>query len=269
MKSLSFVLVGTMVLAVIAVAGYANATFLPKDSADFAWKYEMDQDVSTVDLDNNGVMDFSIFSLNGGSGTYTVSGGNTVLSMSYPTPNLYYAPVGASSIWTSSGITSVAGYTIEIHAKIDSSTGVLGGMMVDAATVDANMGYAQLSVSATGQFWGAPAGYGQTPIGVSLGSADNTDGFHTFRIAQTPGTAVYSVWRDGVLLSDILPTANSSNGSKLLDFGAGSSLIHGASQVDYFRFTSGAWAPVPEPGTILLLATGLVGLLAYGWRKRK
>lgn len=26
---------------------------------------------------------------------------------------------------------------------------------------------------------------------------------------------------------------------------------------------------VPEPGTVVLLATGLLGLLAYGWRKRK
>ena len=26
---------------------------------------------------------------------------------------------------------------------------------------------------------------------------------------------------------------------------------------------------VPEPGTIVLLITGLIGLLAYAWRKRK
>ena len=28
-------------------------------------------------------------------------------------------------------------------------------------------------------------------------------------------------------------------------------------------------ASVPEPGTLVLLAAGLIGLLAYGWRKRK
>ena len=28
-------------------------------------------------------------------------------------------------------------------------------------------------------------------------------------------------------------------------------------------------SPVPEPGTLAILATGLMGLLAYAWRKRK
>jgi hypothetical protein len=27
--------------------------------------------------------------------------------------------------------------------------------------------------------------------------------------------------------------------------------------------------PIPEPGTLALLAGGLVGLIAYAWRKRK
>ncbi len=32
---------------------------------------------------------------------------------------------------------------------------------------------------------------------------------------------------------------------------------------------SGTYSPVPEPGTIGLLCTGLIGLLAYAWRKRR
>ncbi|MCD4728661.1 MAG: PEP-CTERM sorting domain-containing protein [Pirellulales bacterium] len=28
-------------------------------------------------------------------------------------------------------------------------------------------------------------------------------------------------------------------------------------------------AKIPEPGTLVLLATGLIGLLCYAWRKRK
>lgn len=38
--------------------------------------------------------------------------------------------------------------------------------------------------------------------------------------------------------------------------------------MDNFKIESGL-TYVPEPGTIVLLATGLIGLLAYAWRKRK
>jgi len=36
------------------------------------------------------------------------------------------------------------------------------------------------------------------------------------------------------------------------------------SGADYLRVTS-----IPEPSTVMLFVSGLVGLLAYAWRKRK
>ena len=36
-----------------------------------------------------------------------------------------------------------------------------------------------------------------------------------------------------------------------------------------YNQSAGVTAAVPEPSTLLLAAAGLVGLLAYAWRKRK
>ena len=36
-----------------------------------------------------------------------------------------------------------------------------------------------------------------------------------------------------------------------------------------YHASGAGFSPVPEPGTLTLLAAGLIGLLAYAWRKRK
>jgi hypothetical protein len=256
----------------IGIASQANAGFVQKDSADFTWKYEMDETPAGQDLDANGATDFAPWTLNGGSAS--VSSG--VLSMD-SSGNKFYALLGPARIWANSGVSFATGYTIETRVKVDSSTGALGALMIDAAPSDNKQAVGQLTIAGAGQFWGMPADQGTEPVGQSLGTQNNTDDFHTFRIAQTPSAgnlfaSVYSVWRDGVLLSAELPTAYWANASTLFDFGAPSGVIHGTSQVDYFRFTPGAYAPigsVPEPGTLTLLGLGLLGFVAYAWRKRK
>ena len=54
---------------------------------------------------------------------------------------------------------------------------------------------------------------------------------------------------------------------------AGAPLTNPTSIPGVYRIFPGAGVmyldAVPEPGTLVLLATGLIGLLAYAWRKRK
>jgi hypothetical protein len=85
---------------------------------------------------------------------------------------------------------------------------------------------------------------------------------------------------------DVLPTtayySGSANASKVditnlgltgvksltfsnFGYGPGGSLGNIYHEIDVF----GAATTAPEPGTIVLLATALIGLLAYAWRKRK
>jgi hypothetical protein len=37
----------------------------------------------------------------------------------------------------------------------------------------------------------------------------------------------------------------------------------------YHTINPGSVDPVPEPGTWMLMGTGLVGMLGYGWRRKK
>ena len=56
------------------------------------------------------------------------------------------------------------------------------------------------------------------------------------------------------------------NGRTQLDIGVGVSTV---AEGETARVNGIFFSAIPEPGTLMLLATGLIGLLCYAWRKRK
>jgi hypothetical protein len=100
------------------------------------------------------------------------------------------------------------------------------------------------------------------------GFTPDTSTYYTMSMKQT-GTGV-DVYVDGIMrASNITPRAGANYGN-LLYWGDGgpNSQMAGRSQWNSVVFDTNA-APTPEPGTLVLLATGLIGLLCYAWRRRK
>ena len=101
--------------------------------------------------------------------------------------------------------------------------------------------------------------------------------------AQSEGTALWSLYTDNntTPATSVLATntalGNNGNGSQI---GIGTSnFVGGVDELAYYNrvlaaneiqsLYSAMNVPVPEPATITLLVSGVAGLLAYAWRKRR
>lgn len=226
-------------VGIMCVAGATQAATL--DSADFAYKYEADALPSATDWTEIGTA---------GSG-FSVANGE----LSYSTSTL------AGGRWIAANTTifnptTSTDYTAEARFKVTAASGEVPGVNF---VVGNGSEYAFLTISTDSIRYMVGGNHNVIASGL-----DNT-AMHAYRIAFSAATDSFSLWRDGSLISDSLAAFSSSN--KTVSFGDASSTTAGAASLDYLRIdTTGAYAPVPEPATLSLLA--VAGLAALRRRRK-
>ena len=231
------IIVGTLVVAMYfgasMVCGAVPTT--PSDSATWNYGYEFDKDPFDplkIDLDVNTLADWQH------EGTPVLSG--TTIAFDDSQENLK-ANGPSDNIFAN--ITDA--YTLEFSVKSGAQTGghsSTGVMVVSPSTEN----FIAFYIAPGDQRWKTGGGSSWT----MLGTNDNTDKFHVFRIAKEAGAEAYWVWRDNVLLNpagalpEALPLSTPHDFMAFHHFGGDAV---GYAEYDYVRLTPGAFAPIPEP----------------------
>ena len=157
-----------------------------------------------------------------------------------------------SSAWTALESNVISnGFTIEARVKVTANGDYGFGIM---PTARPQLAWCGIKTDNTFTQY--------SPGQVYWGGGPNNDDFHVFRIAHAPGAPTLSLWKDGVLLTDTAGLYSTWTGGAFLNIG-NISLSGGSGQLDYVRWTAGAYepAPAPLPGTLLVVGGAGAGLL--------
>ena len=233
-QKISSTIVAMVAIALITTSSATATVTDSLDSTSFDWQYEFDVLPSAQDLDSNGVADFG---LNGDAGTLNGDGTWSMDTSAGSTVNSFFMASAADQIWAQSGISWETGYTIEARIRVNSTNqdATLGSLYMTSTAQSESGATNWLNLSASKESWGASG----SPAMVS----DNSDDFHVFRVAQEPGLDSFSVWRDETLLAENIPAGYSNASLNRLILGDAGGTLGGSADVDYFRFTAGAYAP--------------------------
>jgi T5SS/PEP-CTERM-associated repeat protein len=227
-------------------------------------------------------------SMNVGSGTVTNNGTVRVLAGAGVAAGNVYTPITAGT-WSGTGTYQAVGGTWDTGSQQFTVSTVQTGTSGTPVSIDlASTQRMLITDSSTG--WSVGASFLAKSTSTPLNFTATAMGSGTLGSLQAilgPGQPVLSAW-------DFLADAGFTPGDPAyLSFDVGSGYSIGGLEVWHFDGTdwtqfaandltydgtyasftvtgfSGYAVTVPEPGTLILLASGLVGALAYFWRKRQ
>lgn len=216
------------------------------DSSSFSNQYSGDQIWDGATLLND-------WGLNGGNtaAALSLSGNNLVVSAD--ANNGWVEHDNDSTAWESSD----GNWTVEINAKLnDTDVGVNDGFVIWGER-DGNRGVLWIQGTSVTDING----------NVIVDGIDNTDDFHTFRVAYDATDALHHVWRDGDLLSGAGVDINLAGGtsSRLIIGDCCTGIGNPVDQYElgYVRYQADqALSVVPEPGSMNLAVIGGLAILA-------
>ena len=225
----------TAICAVAAAGMVLGATSdLPVlDSSKFDFKYEMDVLPTDQDLDNDGFRDFI------GGGSWLTLQGNGIARFDMRDDAKYIqsqTDAGQDGcVWRKYAARSTTGYTIEVRMRVVSP---VQGKPFAAALTSAEGSNCDLMLTLTDKslIWGNDSN-------ARIAYFATTNAFHTYRVAKLPSENRFVLWCDGNLVTNSLNDAIFNNGLNRLVLGAVGANFRSLTEVDYLRFTKGAYAP--------------------------